>query len=196
MKPDDLSPLYHLTGPFNIRINEREMAQNLIGPAAWALAIMQHKPAMVIEIGTSKGGLSALLADCVAHYGGEFHTFDVHGDGNYNQYPLKGNAHFHLGDCFETSIRTYIKAKILQDGLCFVLCDGGNKVREWNEFRNYLKVGDVLAAHDFCDETIPNYSPDYWGCMETPISKLNIEGLSPFVPLWFQFSAWCVMQKI
>ena len=63
MKPDDLSPLYHLHGAYNIRINEREMSQNLIAPAAWALAIMLHKPKMVIEIGTSKGGMSALLAD-------------------------------------------------------------------------------------------------------------------------------------
>lgn len=55
MKPDDLSPLYNLTGPSNTNLNGLEMAQNCIAPAAWALAILKYKPSMVIEIGTSKG---------------------------------------------------------------------------------------------------------------------------------------------
>ena len=39
MKPHDVSPLYHLTGGYNVRINDYEMAQNLIAPAAWALGL-------------------------------------------------------------------------------------------------------------------------------------------------------------
>ena len=196
MKPDDLSPLYHLHGAYNIRINEREMSQNLIAPAAWALAIMLHKPKMVIEIGTSKGGLSALLADCVAHVGGEFHTFDIHGDGDFNQYPLRGNATFHLGGCFE-----FPHAKIIVDclrapGRCFLLCDGGNKPKEWNTFRQFLKRGDVIAAHDWCDETIPNYSPDFWIMLETPIARLNVDGMIPFMDSWFHYSAWIVRERL
>lgn len=196
MNPTDLSPLYQLIGSYNIKINDREMSQNLIAPAAWALAVMLHKPKMVIEIGTSKGGMSALLADCVAHVGGEFHTFDVHGDGDYNQYPLKGNATFHCGDCFDWPMFNLICEKTEQPGLCFVLCDGGNKPKEWNAFRQFLKPGDIIGAHDWCDETMPKYSPDFWIMLETPTAKLNLEGMELWMDSWFHYSAWCVRQKL
>jgi cephalosporin hydroxylase len=196
MKPHDVSPLYHLTGGYNIRINDYEMSQNMIAPAAWALAILQHKPKMVVEIGTSKGGLSAILSECVAHVGGEFHTFDIHGDGDYGQYPLTGNATFHEGDCFHPFYTSFIHEKLQQPGLAFMLCDGGNKVQEFNLFRESIKRGDVIAAHDWCDEMVPGYSPTYWGWLETPIKRLNLQGMVPFSPLWFHWSAWCVRQKL
>lgn len=197
MKPDDLSPLYHLTGGFNVKINGLEMAQNLIAPAAWSLAILQHKPSMVIEIGTSKGGMSSLLSACVSKYGGEFHTFDVHNDGDYNQYPLYGNSTFHLQNCFVGA--GDIGDLISRSGLCFVLCDGGNKPMEFNIFSDMLKVGDVIAAHDWIDETVPGYSPLYWGWCETPTARLqeaiNRNSLVDFEPKWFRYSAWCCKQK-
>jgi hypothetical protein len=196
MKPHDVSPLYHLTGGYNIRINDYEMAQNMIAPAAWALAILQYKPKLVIEIGTSKGGLSAILSECVAHVGGEFHTFDVHGGGDYNQYPLTGNATFHEGDCFDIKHSDFIDNKLHAPGLAFLLCDGGNKVKEFNIFKGSLKRGDVIGAHDWCDETKPGYSPTYWGWLETPSAKLRLEGTVEFMPLWFHWSAWCVRERL
>ena len=196
MNPTDLSPLYQLIGSYNIKINDREMSQNLIAPAAWALAVMLHKPKMVIEIGTSKGGMSALLADCVAHVGGEFHTFDIHGDGDFNQYPLRGNATFHLGDCFDIKNSDFIDNQLYKPGLAFLLCDGGNKVKEWNLFKHSLKSGDIIGAHDWCDETMPKYSPDFWIMLETPTAKLNLEGMELWMDSWFHYSAWCVRQKL
>ena len=173
------------------------MSQNLIAPAAWMLAIKVHKPRIVIEIGTCKGGLSNLLSSVTASYGGEFHTMDIVTGGEKNKYPLYGSASFHLWDCFEhiEEIRAWIEAP----GLVFLLCDGGNKPKEFNTFSDFLKPGDVIAAHDWLDETIPNYSPDFWGCHETHQTALDeaikSNGLVDFVPLWFQFSAWCVKQK-
>lgn len=196
MRPDDLSPLYHLTGPCNTNLNGLEMAQNIIAGPAWALAILKHRPKMVIEIGTSKGGLSSLLSACVAHYGGEFHTMDVHDDGDYNQYPLHGNAKFHCADCFEPATMENIRILIQSEGLCFLLCDGGNKIREFNEFSKFLKSGDVIGGHDWIDETNPEYSPLYWGWLETHSKDLDFTGLKEFMPEWFYPSAWCVREKI
>lgn len=193
----DLSPFYHRTGPYNCRIQEVEMSQNLIAPAAWMLAIMKLRPAMVIEIGTCKGGLSNLLSSCTAQYGGEFHTMDVRTGGQENQYPLYGNATFHHWNCFE-HIKE-IEALIQKPGLCFLLCDGGDKPKEFNTFAPFLKTGDVIAAHDFCDETIPNFSPEFWGCFETPIDRIMETitkfRLTLFYPEWFTYSAWCVRRR-
>jgi hypothetical protein len=194
---NDKSPLYHLTGDYNVRVQEYEMSQNMIAPAAWSLAVMRHRPLMVIEIGTCKGGLSNLLSGCTAHYGGEFHTMDVHSGGEKNKYPLYGNATFHLWDCFEHAEE--IGELIRRPGQCFVLCDGGNKVREFSRFAEFLKPGDVIGAHDWIDETIPNYSPDFWGCCEVRTPDLEPtfarHGLTDFMPEWFQYSAWCVKQR-
>jgi hypothetical protein len=197
MKPDDLSPLYHLTGSHNVKINGLEMAQNLIAPAAWALAVLNHKPSMVIEIGTSKGGMSSLISGCVKTIGSEFHTLDVHDDGDYNQYSLYGNSRFHKWDCFEHVDE--IIEWMSRPGLCFLLCDGGNKPKEFNLFSQFLKVGDVIGAHDWCDETVPNYSPIYWSCSETPTARIqeaiDKNNLVDFEPSWFRYSAWCVKRK-
>lgn len=199
MKPNDLSPLYNLTGPSNVNINGLEMAQNLIAPAAWCLAILKHKPTMVIEIGTSKGGLSSLISGCIKEIGSEFHTFDVHSDGDYNQYPLHGNSTFHKMDCFSGQGLEFIKILIQKEGRCFVLCDGGNKPREFNEFSKYLKSGDVIACHDWCDESIKNYSPLYWGWAEVHSDQVGPackkHSLVKFEPAWFDWSAWFVRQK-
>lgn len=193
----DLSPFYHRVGAYNCRIQEYEMSQNIIAPAAWMMAIMKHQPAMVIEIGTCKGGLSNLLSSCTAQYGGEFHTMDIRSGGQENQYPLYGNATFHLWNCFEHV--EDIAELIRMSGLCFLLCDGGDKPREFNTFSPIIKSGDVIAAHDFCDETIPSFSPEFWGCFETPLSKLNDAiktfHLKKFEPEWFTYSAWLVKQK-
>jgi hypothetical protein len=34
---NDVSPFYHLVGGYNCRIQEYEMSQNIIAPAAWML---------------------------------------------------------------------------------------------------------------------------------------------------------------
>jgi hypothetical protein len=197
MRSDDLSPLYHLTGPCNTNLNGLEMAQNIIAPAAWSLAILKHKPEMVIEIGTSKGGLSSLLSACIDVYGGEFHTMDIHDDGDYNQYPLYGNSTFHLWDCFEHV--SDIQEMILRKGRCFILCDGGNKPKEFNVFSRFLKFGDVIAAHDWCDESEPDYSPLWWGWCETHSHQLEDackqHELMEFMDLLFHHSAWFARVK-
>jgi hypothetical protein len=193
---NDKSPLYHLVGEYNTRIQEYEMSQNIIAPAAWMLAILQCRPSIVIEIGTSKGGLSNLLSSCTAHYGGEFVTMDTRVGGDVMEYPLYGKARFHNWDCF---IRVEeIREMIERPGLCFVLCDGGNKPKEFNTFVEFLKPGDVIGAHDWMDETAPDYSPLYWGWQETHTKDLaeaiKIHALVDFMPEWFRWSAWCVKQ--
>lgn len=100
-------------------------------------------------------------------------------------------------DCFEKidEIQEWIQRR----GLCFVLCDGGNKPKEFNTFSKFLKSGDVISAHDYCDETVEGYSPLYWGWREVPLESIRgaikSENLEDFEPAWFQFSAWKCVYK-
>ena len=54
----------------------------------------------------------------------------------------------------------------------------------------------MIGAHDWCDETMPKYSPDFWIMLETPTAKLNLEGMELWMDSWFHYSAWCVRQKL
>jgi hypothetical protein len=197
MKPDDFSPFYHVTGPYNVRINEREMSQNVIAPAAWMQAIYDGRPRRVIEIGTCKGGLSSLLSGVLAMYGAEFHTMDVRAGGQENQYPLYGKSEFYQWDCFQHI--SEIRQLIQRPGKTFLLCDGGNKAKEFNTFAHFLKPGDVIAGHDYVDETIHGFTPTFWGCCELrmcdvidTIKELKLFG---YEQNWFKYSAWLVMQR-
>ena len=193
---NDLSPLYHLVGDYNVRIQEYEMSQNIIAPAAWMMAILHHKPAIVIEIGTCKGGLSNLLSSCTATYGGRYVAIDVR---DKLRYPIYGNAQFFSWNCFEHIDE--IASLIVNGGHCFVLCDGGNKPKEFDTFSDFIKPGDIIAAHDyFPPDMEATFSPLYWGWWETHHEKLapaiQRNRLVPFAQEWFKLSAWCVVQKV
>jgi hypothetical protein len=167
-------------------INGLAMAQNIIAPAMWAQAIIVEKPATVVEIGTQDGGLSSLLSSCVATYGGEFHTFDVV---NKLKHPLHGNATLHLKDCFVAVEE--ISNLIHRPGTTFLLCDGGNKIKEWNTFAPHLKPGDVIAAHDWYDVTFkdPSYNL-FWDTYEAKDEELTMNGLKHWNRDMFRFTAW------
>lgn len=197
MRNDDISPFYHLTGPYNCTMQGYEMAQNLVAPVAWMLAIQRYKPLNVIEIGTGAGGLSALLASVVAFYGGRFQTMDIlDGDGQ-RKYGLHGNSTFYQWDCFEhvDDIAHWIQ----QPGQAFVLCDGGDKPREFNTFASYLKVGDVIGVHDYL-ECSPENEKRFWSHKEVSDAQIRDSMLDyqliDFMYPWFKHSAWCVKQKV
>jgi nitric oxide reductase large subunit len=44
-----------------------------------------------------------------------------------------------------------------------LICDGGNKTREFNEFSKYLKKDDIVILHDYKqDEQSWKTATDYW----------------------------------
>ena len=190
-KYDEISPFYHVIG-HNIKIEDMEMSQNLVGPIAWMIAIMKYKPTMVIELGTCKGGFSSLISRCTSHIDAEFHTFDIR---KSLRYPLYGNSTFHYGD-WQQQIEL-IKSWVLRQGQCFFLCDNGNKPKEFNYFSDVIKPGDVIAAHDYADNAVFNTS--WWWCSEIHDSDIKDtiakNNLIPFETVWFDFSGWLVRQK-
>jgi len=44
---------------------------------------------------------------------------------------------------------SYVSDFIRRDGTTVVLCDGGNKIREFNTLSSFLKEGDFILAHDY-----------------------------------------------
>ena len=69
---------------------------------------------------------------------------------------------------------------------CLVLCDGGNKIDEFNLFSNHLKTNDVIMAHDFAlnkdvfDKNIKGKVWDYLECSQSQIEgSIKRNNLAP-----------------
>lgn len=128
----------------------------------------------IIEIGTHDGGLSTLFAlYCFGSkhkaYAGHpnepslyknhthhkrpksFHTFDIMmRDIPRIEFLKVIGTNFYLGDCLnDAGVIEYIASLIREGGRTLLLCDGGDKVKEFETYSKYLKVGDVIMAHDW-----------------------------------------------
>ena len=173
------------------------MSQNRYAIPAWSYLLEKVIPSSIVEIGTSEGGMSCLLAFAARQIGATFDTFDV-GD-TVNQkiqqtlHAICGSGHgFHRLDCFEQIGLHIIKDRLALPGVSVLLCDGGNKAKEFQTFARLIKPGDVIAAHDFGDE-------ESWPWHEIKIEDVSevIENqkLIRFMEDVFESTGWLVCRK-
>jgi len=103
----------------------------------------------VIEIGTSYGGLSLYLHEQSLINNFKFTTYDISDSrlkrawGNL-QIPFD----YRIEDCFSQTTKEEIVG-VLQNNKCLLLCDGGNKIEEFNTFGAFLSKGSYIMAHDY-----------------------------------------------
>lgn len=118
--------------------------------------LRSFRPKRIIEIGTSHGGLTLFLRDYLDSIGlhdSKIRTFDV------NKFPshsvlLESNIEIIYDNIFNTTYSSIEKPEFLLDfldptGNNLVLCDGGNKVREFNLISPLLRKYDIIMAHDY-----------------------------------------------
>lgn len=103
----------------------------------------------VIEIGTSYGGLSLFLYEKSKELNFSFTTYDISESRvkkfwNDNELPFN----YKIEDCFSEKTQSEIISKIT-NGKNLLLCDGGNKIKEFNLFSKYISVGSYIMAHDY-----------------------------------------------
>ena len=113
----------------------------------------------IIEIGTYNGGLTSWLFDNLKE-GGKLISYDI--DGTINTTNRK-DIDFRVDDCFAAEPFKDIIELIQSEGRTLVVCDGGNKAKEFNIFSKYLKPNDVIIAHDYCENDEEwKEKTDYW----------------------------------
>ncbi|MDP3767929.1 MAG: hypothetical protein Q8S13_07930 [Dehalococcoidia bacterium] len=116
-----------------------------------AAIIAPHKPQIVVELGTDEGGFSAWLADLVAPWGGKVWTFDR--EVKFDPALLDGrfpNLAFKQGDVLDLRAGGhYVAGLISTPAPTLIYCDNGNKVREIELYAPLLRVGSLLATHDY-----------------------------------------------
>ena len=103
----------------------------------------------VIEIGTSYGGLSLFLNEQSNIHNFKFITYDI-SDVRIKKAWLDNKIPFdyRIEDCFSTNTSNFI-ITLLKENKCLLLCDGVNRVEEFNFFSQFITSGSYIMAHDY-----------------------------------------------
>lgn len=159
-------------------------------------------PARIIELGTWNGGFTCALALHARMIGSPVVTYDMMlPDERIAPIARDLGVEFVTGDMWPRT--TEIGGAISSPGVTFVLCDGGNKLRELDTFATFCKPGDVIASHDYdaAHEIDPGRpSLDRWW----PWSEITQQsmrpiadkhGLQPWLQEHFDMAGWLVFRK-
>lgn len=120
------------------------------------------KPTRILEIGTGAGGLTLFLRNKLNELGLKdtyLKSYDVNNttfDANLHDLTnleLSKENLFGGGNEFILERKDLIEPYIQSEGLTIVMCDGGNKIKEFNQISPLLKKGDIIMAHDYCDNS-------------------------------------------
>lgn len=108
----------------------------------------------IIEIGFNRGGLSLWLNDNKSS-NTKLICYDITDE--FLLVSPEENIDFRIKDCYLDINVNEIKNEINRVGKTLVLCDGGDKNFEFNTFSKFLKTGDVIMCHDYC-ENVNDYN--------------------------------------
>lgn len=123
------------------------------------------KPKRILEIGTALGGFTQFLKKVSDESQLDINilSYDIY-EMTWYQTMIQNGIDVRVENVFDSnyqSVKQEVIDFIQQDGTTLVLCDGGNKVGEFNILSNYLKDGDFIMAHDYVD-TRENFNENYY----------------------------------
>jgi len=102
----------------------------------------------IIEIGTGRGAMSIFFGlECYERRYKPLLTYDILKIREPRLFKLLGIRYI-IRDCFSEESINEIKEYSADDPI-FLMCDGGNKAKEFNIIIEFLKPGSIIAAHDW-----------------------------------------------
>jgi hypothetical protein len=168
--------------------------------------LLKVKPKRIIEIGTATGGFTMFLKtvsnECNLNI--DILTYDIYGRINYDSI-IEYGIDLRIENIFEypgREIPEYLENIIKSDGTTIILCDGGNKINEFNILSKYLKPNDFILAHDYSEDLAyfnKNINGKIWNWCEITYKDIEnavIENnLINYDPESFINAVWVCMQK-
>lgn len=111
------------------------------------------KPKRILEIGTSIGGLTQFLqySSDELKLNTKILSLDIDEHSWYDNI-IKMGVDLRIENIFKdgfNDIPQEYKDFINGEGITVILCDGGDKIREFNLLSNFIKKGDYILAHDY-----------------------------------------------
>ena len=178
--------------------------------SAFDKLIKQVKPKRILEIGTADGGLTLMLRDLLDNNGLKdsiIRTYDIIDQVNLKNKSVDGIEiitkspfNYPYSDLVNPE---EMKEFIKRDGLTLVLCDGGYKINEFLLLSEFLKVGDIIMAHDYAhnekifkdeiENKIWNWHEIQYSDIERSCSKNNLE---PYMKDEFSQVVWVCKMKM
>jgi hypothetical protein len=140
------------------------------------------KPKQILEIGTFDGGLTLMMRDILDEINlssATIRTYDLN-----DQKRLKSknrNIEILTENLFSYSYselekEDVVKEFIQRNGRTIVICDGGSKKNEFRLLSKFLKLDDIIMAHDYAPNE--NYFNQHinnkiWNWLEIQDSDIN-----------------------
>ena len=165
------------------------------------------KPTRILEIGTAMGGFTMFLRLCCNDLDltTVIKSYDIHGRQGYD-YLQTQNIEINVENIFNddyTEVKQEVIDFIQEEGPTVILCDGGNKIAEFNILSKFLKQDDFILAHDYASskeyfETFINGI--YWNWLEIQDSDIqqavDSNNLESFMQDEFDKAVWvCKIKK-
>ena len=161
------------------------------------------KPVRVLEIGTAAGGLTLLIRDLLDEAGCQTTPFwTVDPMAMPRPYLEVDGINYIHADAFEPELLERLQGYVAKPGPTLMICDGGDKKREFRTFAPHLKSGDIIMAHDYAptEEYFRGVMfSQHWNWLEItemdvgPVSKAH--NLIPHMQDEFQRVAWACRRK-
>jgi hypothetical protein len=163
---------------------------------AFEKLIAQENIVRVLEIGTATGGFIRAVRDLTD---AEIITYDIL-ETKHKATLEENNISVNVKSVFDDFdvVEDYISGK----GQVLVLCDGGNKIKEFEVFSRMLKSGDIIMAHDYSrDENLYQaYIKNHvWRWCEIQYKDIALavesNNLEPVLTEEFQEAVWTCWKK-
>jgi hypothetical protein len=172
--------------------------------------LLQQNFSHVFEVGTAGGGLTLFIRDTLPN--ARILSFDVVYQRWYEDIK-KHNVDIQIRNIFSDDIRNITSvAKVVDEqalkflgetGKKLILCDGGNKIGEFNCLSYYMNTGDFIMAHDYSRtweyhrEVLKDKVWDWCEIEEKYIEKSSaINNLVPHMTDEFQGIVWVCKTKV
>lgn len=203
--PELIRFLSQFSVPGHFSYQDRRVQQNPQCLPVFALFLKLICPCRIIELGTGGGGFTLLLHDILKRLTladrCEMVSVDALDSRSYRRLVEVGIRQI-MGDLNDPELQGYLREVIGAPGLSVVLCDGGNKRKDFCIFAPFLKPGDYILAHDYAESLgIFNAAlkERLWNWCEITESDIHEisrdQELEDFLPLLFSPIAWVCKRK-
>lgn len=137
----------------------------------------------IIEIGTQRGALTAYLGLWGARLGVPVYSFDIEPALHRDIDPVLDKLGVQTYDMDVFSEAGLVEIQSLAKGPVYLICDGGDKEREFATFAPMLEVGSVVSVHDWGTEVrnltgvqMFQFEGDDWSAHDSRFATVEIIG--------------------